>query len=232
MKKTLYFYINGSGSPFWLEERENNVGGIYYWDLYWPENPSEEFKNSWRKISVLFETYNNPIDRTFPSLWTQSLCDVFNQIVGEFIRLSQIELPDYNIVNRYCSLNQDGRLIAYRQDILKSHLENNKIINDLVEFESYFKYRKEFNAILSSELPYDTNFRISQSEYDTLNRIRLRFGLYDNFEISVCPFSFRTFITDINIGGHFPVYQLMRISREDILNQQKKIIELSKNLLN
>jgi hypothetical protein len=129
-------------------------------------------------------------------------------------------------------LNQDGRLIAYRQDILKSHLDNNKIINDLVEFESFFKYRKEFNAILSSELPYDTNFRISQSEYDTLNRIRLRFGLYDNFEISVCPFSFRTFITDINIGGHFPVYQLMRISREDILNQQKKIIELSKNLLN
>jgi hypothetical protein len=70
MKKTLYFYINGSGSPFWLEERENNVGGIYYWDLYWPENPSEEFKNSWRKISVLFETYNNPIDRTFPSLYS------------------------------------------------------------------------------------------------------------------------------------------------------------------
>ena len=96
---TLYFHINGSGSPFWREERKNNVGGTYLWDLFWPENPSIELVNSWKKIQILFETHSNPIDHNFPSLWTESMCDLFNQMVQDFYMLAQAELSDYYFIN-------------------------------------------------------------------------------------------------------------------------------------
>lgn len=226
--KTLYFFINGSGSPFWLEERKNNIGGTYFWGLFWPENPTVELKNEWHKIYVLFQTYSNPIDSSFPSLWTQSMCDVFNQLVEDFIKLSNEQLSDYQIINRYSKLTQDERLIVYRQDILKSHLNNNIIINNETEFKDYFNFRNEFNSTLSSEIPFETILRIERSEFDSLNRITLRFGSYDNFQVSICPFSFRTFITDINIGGHYPIYQLIRIQRDEMLSNPEKIIELGK----
>jgi hypothetical protein len=123
-------------------------------------------------------------------------------------------------------------LIVYRQDILKSHIENNKILDDETEFENYFKHKNEINSIIASDVPFETNLRIAQSEYDSLNRITLRFGSYDNFQVSICPYSFKTFVTDINIGGHFAIYQLIRIHREEILSNPKKMIALSKTLNN
>ena len=228
--KTLYFYINGSGSPFWLKEQQNNIGGTYFLDLFWPENHSLELKNEWHKINVLFETYSNPINRNSPSLWRQSMCDIFNSMVEDFIALAKVELSEFNIINRYSKLKQDDRLVIYRQNILKSHTDNNKIIHDETEFENYFKYRNEIKSILASDVPFETNLKIQKSEYDSLNRITLRFGLYDNFQVSICAYSFKTFITNINIGGHFAVYELLRIHKEDILINPKKILALQKKV--
>lgn len=87
-------------------------------------------------------------------------------------------------------------------------------------------------SIIASDVPFETNLRIAQSEYDSLNRNTLRFGLYDDFQVSIGPYSFKTFRTDINIGGCFAVYQLMRIYKEDVLSNPKKMIALSKVLNN
>jgi hypothetical protein len=120
--KKLYFYINGSGSPFWLDEKKDIYGNNYYWDLFYPTNPSEKFNNEWNAIQTLFYTFQNPIDRNFPSFWTQSMCNLFNNLVSDFLTTATSELFDYNLINKFSPIQQDERLNLYQKDILKQHL--------------------------------------------------------------------------------------------------------------
>jgi hypothetical protein len=83
--KKLFFYINGSGSPFWLDEKKDIYGNDYYMDLFYPINTSEKFNNEWSSVRILFDTYRNPIDRNFPSFWTQPMCNLFNNLVADFL---------------------------------------------------------------------------------------------------------------------------------------------------
>ena len=227
--KKLYFHINGSSSPFWIEEKKNNFGNFYFDDLFWPKNASSELKNSWQKISILFQTFSNPIDNRFPSFWTQSMCDLFNQLVSDFLNFSQSELNEFLIIDKYIKINQDERLLTYRQNIIKSHLEFNKIIKSEKELEDYFKFKNEIKSVLTSDLPFEEYLKIEQSEYDTLNVLTLCYGIYNKFQISVCPYSFKTYLANINLGGHGPLYQLIRINRQDIFTNPEKLISLSKN---
>lgn len=43
--KRLYFYINGSGSPFWLNEGTDIYGKKYYSNIFYPTNPSEKYNS-------------------------------------------------------------------------------------------------------------------------------------------------------------------------------------------
>ena len=226
----LYFHINGSGSPFWLEEKKNIVGDLYYTNLFWPETPTPEFKIAYSRILTLYRTYQNPIDNQFPSLWTQEMCDLYNQFVTDFFNLSNSELKEYKIINKTENFIQDSRLISYRQNILKSHLDQNKTFNSKKEFEEYLEYKQEFTSILTTELSFEKITRIEQSEFNTLNKIILNFENYDNFQIAICPYSYKTYIADINIGGHYAVYLVLRVSRNDIFNDQLKLIRLLKTL--
>lgn len=226
----LYFHINGSGSPFWREEKINISGNYYYNNLFWPENPSIEFKNLYNRILTLFKTYRNPIDLNFPSLWTQEMCDLYNQFVNDFFELSKSELKEYTLINKNKDVIQDVRLISYRQNIIKSHLEQNKTFNNEKEFQDYFQYKTEVKSVLTTELPFEQLTRITQSEFNTLNQITLNFGHFDNCRIAICPYSYKTYISDINIGGHGPVFNVLRINRGDIFNDQLKLIRLFKTL--
>jgi hypothetical protein len=226
----LYFHINGSGSPFWLEEKKNILGELYYTNMIWPENVSTELKNAYRRILTLHRIHQNPIDINFPSLWTQEVCDLYNEFVTDFINLSNSELKEYSIINKNENFNQDSRLISYRQNILKSHLDQNKTFNTKKEFEEYLRSKQEFKSVLTNELDFEKITRIEQTEYNTFNRITLNFENYDNFQIALCPYSNKTFVIDINIGGHYAVYFAIRINRNDILNDQLKIISLAKTI--
>ncbi len=226
----LFFYINGSGSPFWLDEKKDINGNYYYEKLFWPENSSDEFKTSWSRISILYETYKNPIDFNFPSLWRQEMCDLFNNSVTDFLKLSESELKEFTLINKYNNINQDKRLIVYRQNIIKSHLEYNKTLYSEKELEDYFKYKNEIKSVLTTELPFEEIIRIEQCEFDTFNKITLCFGNYNNFQISICPYSFKSYLTDINIGGHYAVYNAIRINRQDIFVEPEKLIRIAKKL--
>lgn len=229
--KDLYFYINGSGSPFWLEEHKDIYGNIYFSNLFWPQNPSKEFEKTWKSISIIFDSYRNPIDGQFPSFWTQSMCNLFNENVQNLLSLSKIELKNFNIINKFIPIIRDMRLPEYSLDPLKYHLGLNKNFNNKEAFEEYLKNKIETESLQIIDLPFEKNFRISQTEYYAYNRICLNFGNFKNFTISFCPFTNRTYITDINIGGHFAIYLASRIQREDILNNAEKIIRLSETLI-
>ncbi|MBI3520165.1 MAG: hypothetical protein HY062_12535 [Bacteroidetes bacterium] len=228
--KNVYLYINGSGSPFWLDEKKNDFGTYYYSNLFWPENASIELKDSYNRIFTLYQTYQNPIDHAFPSLWTQEMCDLYNQLVADFFKLAQSELTEYTLLKRYSDITQDPRLLIYRQNILKSHSGQHQTMAGEKELEEFLKYKQEFNSALTTELPFEVITRIAQSEYDTLHKITLNFGIYHNFQISICPYSFKTYIADINIGGHFATYHVIRINRTDIFNAPEKLIQLAKTL--
>lgn len=230
--KTLYFYINGSSSPFWIEEKTDINGNNYYDKLFWPDNASIELQDLWNKIFTIHQTYLNPIDHNFPSLWPQEMCNLFNQLVADFLQLSKKELIDYNIIIKYKNLNQDSRYLHYRLDILKNHLGLNQIINSKNELEAYLKYKQETKSALTTELPFDEITSISQAEYETLNKLILNYESYNEFQISICPYSFRTYIANINIGGHYPSYSVIRINRQDIYSNYEKLIKLAKSLIN
>ena len=136
-----------------------------------------------------------------------------------------------SIIDKSIKINQDERLLFYRQNIIKSHLEANKIIKSEKELENYFQYKNEIKSKLTSDLPFEECLRIEQSEYETLNIITLCFGMYDNFQISICPYSFKTYLTNINLGGHGPSYQLIRIKRQDIFSNPEKLILMAKTML-
>lgn len=221
--KKLYFYINGSGSPFWLDEKKDIHGNNYYWDLFYPANPSEKFKNEWDAIRTLFYTYQNPIDRNFPSFWTESMCNLFNNLVSNFLTTATFELPDYNLINKYLPIQQDGRLNLYQKDILKQHLGLNSHFDNKHNFEIFLNNKLEIESVQIVNLPFYEPFKINQIEFYAYNTISLTFDKYTNFQINLCPFTNNTYLTNINTGGHGAIFLAVRIDRNDILSNPEKL---------
>lgn len=222
----IYFSNNGSACPFWKQEKVDVKGNIYYWDMFWPESLSDNLKNDWDRILTLYFNYNNPIDNRFPSFWNKSMCDLFNKMTYEFLQKSLIELNSYNVIDRFIPIKENEGLWEYKLDPIKYHLNFNTSIEDKDELKKYFESKYELTSYLVNDLPFYKSFLISDKEFKAFNRIFLNFGEYNHFPISLCPFTNRTFLTDINIGGHGAVYMATRVDREDILCNEKKIIEL------
>lgn len=236
MKKTdlekLYFHINGSGSPFWKEEKKMKGGKLYYWELYWPENTQKEFDERWREIRILHSEHNNPIDLRFPSFWNISMCELYNEKVKDFFVYSKSVLTNYKLINRVKPLEVDKKFNEYKLDPIKYHLGFNKSFDSKKEFISFLNENQETESKLTSNnIDYYQRFEISVQDYYSFNRVFLNFGNYKSFRIAFCPFSNKTFLAIINSGGHFPCYEAMRIDRKDIVKNQKKILKYSKNYL-
>jgi len=225
----IYFSINGSSCPFWKEEKVDNKGNIYYWDMFWPESLSDNLKNEWNRILTLCFNYNNPIDIGIPSFWNKSMCDLFNTMTYEFLQKSLVELDNYKVIDRFIPIKENERLKEYRLDPIKYHLNFNASFDDKEEFKKYLDSKPELLSCYVIDILFYKNLIISDREFKAFNRVFLNFGEYKHFPISLCPFTNRTFLTDINIGGHGSVYMATRVDREDILRNEKKLIELINN---
>lgn len=219
----LYFHINGSGSPFWLDEKENIHGNKYYSDLYFPKNVSEKFNKEWNILQVLFNTYINPIDRNFPSLWSQSMCNLFNNLVIDFLETATNDLKEYDIVNTYLPIQEDNRLSLYRKDIIKQHLGFNSQFNNKQDLEIFLNSKLEIASYQVRDLPFYEPFTINQIEFYAYNTINLTFEKYHNFHINLCPFTNNTYLTNINYAGHSAIFVSVRIDRKDILLNPEKL---------
>jgi hypothetical protein len=229
--QTVYFYINGSGSPFWKEEKVDINGEFYYTDPHWLNDISEQLKKDWDKLVTLYSNYRNPIDSRFPSFWTNSMCNLFNNLACDFLKNSISELKTYTIIDKFTPLKQDERLWEYKFDPIKYHLNHNSSFYNKEDFKKYLESKLEFESNQVTDLPLYKGFIISYQEYKAFNRTFLTFEKYNNFSIEFCPLTNRTFLTTINNGGHAAVFSAMRIKREDIFQNEQKLIDLINNYL-
>ncbi|WP_321319414.1 hypothetical protein [Labilibaculum sp.] len=223
--KKLYFQIDGSSTPFWKEENKRNDGTMYYHDLYWPENVKNDLREKWNEIQTLYFQYPNPIDRKSPSLWNDSMCELFNKKVTEFYEYSKRVLVDFELINRNKQIKVDEKLFEYRLNPIKFHLGLNKSFDNKSDFQSFMDNNKERESKLTASIELYKSFQISNREYESFNRLFLNFGDYKNFPIEFCPFSNKTFLAIINTGGHYAVYEAMRIDRIDIIQNPQKILK-------
>lgn len=224
----LIFFINGSGSPFWKKEKTVN-GYTYYDDLCWPDEISTKLKEDWKTLLILYDSHSNPIDIRFPSFWDESMCDIFNRLVHEFLEKCVLELKAYEIVDKFTPLKQDPKLWEYRLDPIKYHLNLNSSFSSQEDFKKYLESIPETKSEQIAEVSYYKRFEISRKEYEAFNRKFLTFGNYNHFPIEFCPLTNRTFLAIMYSQGHGPDYHAMRIKREDILHNEIKVTDLIKN---
>jgi hypothetical protein len=228
MLDTIYFFINGSSSPFWEKEKIIN-GNIFYDNLCWPDEISASLKQEWINLRILYDTHRNPIDIRFPSFWSSSMCGVFNNIAYSFLEKCKLELVNYNIIDKFEPINEHDNLWEYRFDPIKYHLNQNKNFNDKTEFIEFLRNHEEKKSNFLSELSYYKKFQISYQEFKAFFRTFLHFGNYNHFSIEFCPFSNRTFLAIPFEAGHDLIYLAMRIKRIDILENENKLIGLVQN---
>ncbi len=222
----IYFNINGSSCPFWKDEKINSKGGIYYSDMYWPESLSDNLKKDWDRLLTLYFNFKNPIDSNFPSFWNKSMCDLFNNLTDEFFQKSLLELNGHKLIDRFEPLIESDKLWEYKLDPIKYHANLNKSIDDKDELKKYLDTKIELTSNLVNDIAKYKSFRISSIEFKAFNRLFLNFGGYKQFPISLCPFTNRTYLTIISFGGHGAVHLAVRIDRDDIFNNEEKLIEL------
>lgn len=228
----LYYHINGSGTPFFFEKKILDNGIIIYDKPYWPKVSTDEFRNKWEEISILYHNHSNPIDIRFPSFWDTTICDLFNSKVRAFFNLSVLYLKEFELIDSSINLKRDKRLFDYRMDPIKYHLGLNKTFDKREDFMNYLDENKEEESVLVSQIKYYKKFEISRKAYECFIRVFLSFDSYTNFSIEFCPFSNRTFIAIMNISYHYPIYEAIRITREDLLNNSEKILKYHNNYLN